>query len=146
MAAAAAGTEELLGGYGPPAGGGLQLFGRVLFFVVLVGVGVLERLQFRLRFMEKRLWWASNGRDVLNLLALGAMIGTLALVGFGGPLALVIASAVLVPVNALQHRLGNRPGGAWLSAAVALALGSPVVAAPGEVDRALRDALLWLFA
>ncbi len=123
-----------------------MLLGRVLFFAVLVLVGVVERLQFRLRFMEKRTWWASNGRDVLNLVAFGLMLGALALVGFGGPLALVIASCVIVPVNALQHRLGTRPGGAWISAAVALVLGSPVVAAPHWVDGALRDALVWLFA
>ncbi len=118
----------------------------MLFFVALVLVGVLERVQFRLRFFEGRTWWASNGRDILNALAFGAMLGALGLVGFGGPLAVVIASAVLVPINALQASLGTRPGGAWLSAAVALVLGAPVVAAPDAVDGALRAAMVWLFA
>jgi hypothetical protein len=138
-------THALLGGYGPPAPQ-LQLVGRLLFLGVLVLVGVVERLQFRLRFLEGRTWWASNGRDVLNGAAFAAMLGALGLVGFGGPLALLVAAGVLVPVNALQASLGTRPGGAWVSAAVALALGSPVVAAPDAVDRALRTALVWLFA
>lgn len=141
--AAAATTDELLGGYAPDPT--LQLVGRVGFFIALIMVGVLERVQFRLRFLEGRTWWASNGRDVLNASAFLLLSGALALIGFAGPLVLVIAATVLILMIALQTWLGVRPRGTVLSVIAAVALGAPVLAAPATVDRAAREALTFLF-
>ncbi|HYX89913.1 MAG TPA: hypothetical protein VE782_00005, partial [Myxococcaceae bacterium] len=44
----------------------VQWAGRGALLAALCATGVLERVQFGLRFLEARTWWASNGRDVLN--------------------------------------------------------------------------------
>lgn len=122
-----------------------QGLGRVAFVVALCAAGVLERAQFRLRFLEKRTWWASNGRDVLNALAFGALWGACVLIGYPGPLCIVISACVLVLVNALQSGLGLRRGATRISVLLALGLGLPVAIAPRAVDGVVRTALTTLF-
>ena len=68
-----------------------------LAFLVSVGVaGLLERVQFRLRANEGRAWWASNGRDVLNAVALGAVSAGLWVYGFRGPLVVCVAGTLVL--------------------------------------------------
>ena len=141
---AATASEELLGGYKEPETP-LHVAGRVAFVLMVIAVGWLERIQFRLRFLETRTWWASNGRDVLNAVAFLLLAGALGLIGFGGPLALVVASTVLILMIALQSALGSREHGTVLSVVAALVLGAPVFVVPRAVDQAFRALLLWLF-
>ena len=135
---------ELLGGYGAPDPS-LQWVGIAVFVAALCATGVLERIQFRLRFLEARTWWASNGRDVLNASAFGLMGVALGILGFGGPLGMVIAAVIVLLVNTVQTTLGTRKGATALSVLTALILGTPVLVAPSAVDAALRDTLLFLF-
>jgi hypothetical protein len=48
-------------------------------------------------------------------------------------------------VNALQSVFRTRRGATWMSMALAVALGSPALIAPVEVDRAIRAVLRVLF-
>ena len=123
----------------------LHWAGRAAFFVALCLTGILERVQFRLRFLETRTWWASNGRDVLNLAALAMLFGSAWLMGFSAPLALALAASIVVLVNALQSGLGARSGATRTSVAIAVLLGSPALILPSAVDRAARAALAVLF-
>jgi hypothetical protein len=124
---------------------GVQWAGRGAFLAALCLTGVLERVQFRLRFLEGRTWWASNGRDILNAAALAALVGSGWLIGFSPPTALVNGTAVLVLVNALQSALRPRREATWLSVGLAVVLGLPTLIEPAGVDRAIRATLRLLF-
>jgi hypothetical protein len=105
-----------------------------LTFLASVGVaGLLERVQYRLRADEGRAWWASNGRDVLNAVALGAVSSGLWIYGFRGPLVVCVAGTLVILLSMAQMRLESRHHSTWWSVGVALALGFPVLVAPAAV-------------
>lgn len=137
-------TAEALGQFGGYGELPREL-GRAAFVAALGVTGFIERVQFRLRFLESRTWWASNGRDVLNAVAFGLLFGASLLIGFSGPLSLVIAGTLLVLVNTVQSALGTRRGATRLSIALAFVLGLPVAIAPLAVDDAFRRMLVFLF-
>jgi hypothetical protein len=122
-----------------------RAWGDALFLAALGLTGLLERLQIRLRSTERSVWWASNGRDLINLSALGLMALGLAGAGFSGPLALAIAATLLLWVTAVQVALGERRGAGPLALLAAWALGAPVLGAPEAIHAAYRGALQWLF-
>ena len=114
-------------------------------FLASVGVaGLLERVQYRLRADEGRAWWASNGRDVLNAVALGAVSSGLWVYGFRGPLVVCVAGTLVLLLSMVQMRLESRPGSTGWSVGVALALGAPVLVAPGAVARLFQRVVLAL--
>ena len=114
-------------------------------FLASVGVaGLLERVQYRLRADEGRAWWASNGRDVLNAVALGAVSSGLWVYGFRGPLVVCVAGTLVLLLSMVQMRLESRPGSTGWSVGVALALGAPVLVAPGAVARFFQRVVLAL--
>ena len=114
-------------------------------FLASVGVaGLLERVQYRLRADEGRAWWASNGRDVLNAVALGAVSSGLWVYGFRGPLVVCVAGTLVLLLSMVQMRLESRPGSTGWSVGVALALGAPVLVAPGAVAHFFQRVVLAL--
>src|SRR5262245_52574589 len=107
-----------------------------LTFLASVGVaGLLERVQYRLRADEARAWWASNGRDVLNAVALGAVSSGLWVYGFRGPLVVCVAGTLVILLSMAQMRLESRHHSTWWSVGMALALGLPILVAPAAVAR-----------
>jgi hypothetical protein len=116
-----------------------------LTFLASVGMaGLLERVQYRLRADESRAWWASNGRDVLNAVALGTVSAGLWVYGFRGPLVLCVAGTLVLLLSIVQMRLESRPWSTLWSVVVALALGIPVLVAPGRVARVFERLLIAL--
>ena len=114
-------------------------------FLASVGVaGLLERVQYRLRADEGRAWWASNGRDVLNAVALGAVSCGLWVFGFRGPLVVCVAGTLVLVLSICQMRLEARPASTLWSVAVALAIGIPVLVTPGVVARLFERLVLAL--
>ncbi len=135
---------EALGGYrelAPVA----RLLGSLVFLSALAVAALLERLQFKLRASESKTWWASNGRDVVNVGALAATTLGLYGVGFTGPIALAIASTVVIVLSALQMSFQKHRGALGLSLGAALVLGLPVLLAPRGVDLAYRAMIEHLF-
>jgi len=122
-----------------------RIVGSLVFVGTLAITGVLERLQFQLRETETTTWWASNGRDVVNLFALATMAIGLKVIGFTGPIALCIAATLVLLLSALQTALEKHPHIWRWSLGVALALGAPVLVAPRAVHLAFRGAIEWLF-
>ena len=107
-----------------------------LTFLVSAGVaGLLERVQYRLRADEGRAWWASNGRDVLNAVALGSVGSGLWVYGFRGPLVVGVAGTLVLLLSMSQTRLESRPRSTLWSVLVALGLALPVLVAPAAVAR-----------
>lgn len=135
---------DALGGY-RELPGAYRLAGDALFFVALALTGFLERLQLELKAAEKGHWWASNGRDVLNAGAFGTMALGLRVVGFTGPIALVIAASLLLVLTAIESALAEKRHSGPLVLLAACALGAPVLFIPRAVQELFRAALEWLF-
>lgn len=136
---------DRLGGYEPMALPARPL-GTFAFVVTVIAVGWIERLQYRLKRLESSKWWASNGRDVLNIIAVALMMGGLKLIGFTGPLAFCIAATLVIILSALQMSLSTHKHQAALSAGVGLVLSAPVLIFPAQVDAAFTRGLGALFS
>jgi len=135
---------DALGGYQELAQPG-RLIGAVGFLGMLLATAALERLQFQLKAAEASKWWASNGRDVVNAVALGAMAIGLRVIGFTGPIALSIAATLVLVLSAAQTALEKRGGAGLLSVGLAVVLGAPVLLAPRPVHELFRSTLEILF-
>ena len=123
----------------------VRTMGNVAFVGLLCLTALLERLQFQLRASESSRWWASNGRDVVNGFALGATALGLRVIGFSGPILLLISATLVLLTSALQGMIGHhRLSNLW-SVLVALGLGSPIVVAPASVYLAFTKTLELLF-
>ena len=122
---------QALGGWTGEGGA----WGALTFLASVCVAGLLERVQYRLRADESRTWWASNGRDVLNAVALGSVSVGLWIRGFRGPLVVCLAGTLVLLLSMSQMRLESRPRSTLWSVVVAVALGLPVLVAPGELAR-----------
>ena len=111
------------------------------YLVLLALVGLLERVQFRLKADEGRAWWASNGRDVLNAVALGAVSAGLWLQGFRGPLVVCVGGTLVLLLSLLQMRFQSSPRSTLWSVLSAVVLGLPALVRPGTVARFFQEAL-----
>lgn len=116
-----------------------------VFLLLLCVVALLERLQYRLRDQEPSRWWASNGRDVVNVFALATMGLGLEVLGFSGPLAFGIAASFVILLSATQGALERHPSAVLLSVVVSLMLGAPVLFSPGPLADGYRTVVRALF-
>jgi hypothetical protein len=120
--------------------------------VLLLSLGatvVLQRVQLALSREEASIWWASNGRDLLNAVSLGLVGLALWLVGFSGPIAVLVGATVLLLLNLFESFLSRGPGQAWptgLAFLVALTLAAPLVIAPASVQLIVTRAVARLFS
>ncbi len=108
----------------------------------------LEELGDRLRREEHRAWWASNGRDVINGLAVLAIAGSLVLMGFPGPAALVaggVLTMALTGVCVIEGRLPERAHPRLVALALGFLLALPVLVFPSEVAGGLGALAARLF-
>jgi hypothetical protein len=113
-----------------------------LGYLATLGVaGLLERIQYRLKADESRAWWVSNGRDVLNAVALAAVSAGLWIYGFRGPLVVCVAATVVLLLSVWQMRLESSPRSTLWSMVAALVLGTPALLAPAWVAHALGGAV-----
>jgi hypothetical protein len=119
--------------------------GIFIFMGMLTLTALLERLQFRLKDSEASVWWASNGRDVVNALALAAMMLGLVAIGFSGPIALAVASTLVIALAALEASLPRRRYSWVLTLAGAWVVGISVLVFPQWVHESFRVILEGLF-
>ena len=136
--------RETLGGFHALASPARQVADGV-FVGVLMLTAALERLQYRLRATETSLWWASNGRDVVNTFALASTTAGLHFLGFNGPLSFLLAALLVVTLTALQPSVEGSRHATAVTAGLSLVLGAPMLMAPDRVDAFVRLALLQLF-
>jgi hypothetical protein len=135
---------DSLGGY-RELSSSARVFGDAVFLAAVALTGLLERLQLKLKESERAKWWASSGRDLINLVAFVTMTCGLWVVGFTGAIAICIAATLLLMLVWLQSALGTRRLSWVLSLAVAAALAGPVIAVPKWVDTGFRSLLQWLY-
>ncbi len=125
-----------MGSFGPsgPAGA-------LALAASLVLAGLLEHIQYRLKRTEQSAWWGSNGRDVVNAVALCVVFAGLGLYGFEGPLVLGLAGTLVLALSMVQTGLESHPHARGGSVLAALLLGVPLLVAPLEIA-ARFDALV----
>jgi hypothetical protein len=125
------------------AAAGAVYLAAVLAFLLLQGVGL------RLRREEHRAWWAGSGRDLLNAAGLLAIAGSLRLLGFSGPAALLVGGTLtLVLFGAsvfVATQLRPTHARAWAVGA-GLLLALPVLVAPDAVVSAFAALAHALFS
>src|SRR5262245_1655794 len=105
-------TLASLGGY-QESEWSIRLVASAIFAGILCLVAALERLQLTLRETEASRWWASNGRDVLNFFALAILSYGLKLLGYFGPMVLLLAGCMVVALTAVQGVLGSDRAAGW---------------------------------
>jgi hypothetical protein len=135
-----ASSLDSLGGYEEPAFRARVLAGS-LFLGILILVAALERLQYALRQTESSRWWASNGRDVLNLFSFGVLSYGLLLLGFHGAMVLLIAGCGVTLLTAVQGVLGKGRARGLFSLGATLVVGLPVLFWPRELALLAKSAL-----
>lgn len=119
-----------------PREGVARILGGAVYAVAVVGFLLAQELDLRLRREERRKWWAGTGRDLLNVVGLLALSGSLHLRGFAPPAALLVGGSLTLALFgasvlvATQVRTA-RPR-AW-AFAVGAALALPPLLWPGEV-------------
>lgn len=119
------------------------------FVAALALTVALQRLQVALVRAEPSVWWASNGRDLINAFSLGALGVTLWFMGFPGPSALFLAATVLLALNLFETVLlrGLKPAlNASLSLLAILLMLSPLLASPERVNLWLNSLAAQLFS
>lgn len=120
---------------------GPERWAALLAWGVSLGLAVvLQRWQVRLRHLERSRWWASNGRDVLNLAALTLLVESLRAMGFARPEALLVGATALLPLVLLSSITARRGRLRALLPLGAVAVGVPIGAAPGAIH-ALASAI-----
>ena len=135
---------DALGGYerslslGPWEGGGI-------FVLSLTLTSMLERLQLRLKAKELTVWWASNGRDVLNFLALVTVLLGLRGLGFVGPLLVCMSATFIVILSAFETYLGDRRFAGLVSLVASWMVGGLPLFLPVAVDGSLHHLFHFLF-
>ncbi|MFZ5470701.1 MAG: hypothetical protein ACOZIN_14815 [Myxococcota bacterium] len=136
---------EELGGY-RELDWAARVLGNLVFLGVLFLTALLERLQLQLKATEASRWWASNGRDVVNAFAFGAMWLGLKVIGFTGPIALAIAATLVVAMSVVQSSLAKYPRlSTALALGLTLAVGLPVILVPNFVHGVFRWVIEGLF-
>ena len=112
---------------------------------------LLQELGERLRREEHRAWWASNGRDVLNLAGFAAIGASLRLYGFPGPAALLAgglftlmtygAYVLVADLLRARHPRALAVAAGSLEVGLLLAFPGPVLAFLGGLAAALFPGL-----
>lgn len=103
----------------------------------------LQKVALRLRAEESQAWWASNGRDVVNGLAVVTVSIAIWLQGVAAWLAIFFGCTLTLALSAV-HALLQRSHATdpWKTVVVAAAiLGAPLVLAPRPVAEAAAELL-----
>lgn len=66
----------------------------ITFLTAVMLFFLLQEIGLRLRREEHRAWWAENGRDLLNGAGCAAIAGSLWLLGFTAPVALLLGATL----------------------------------------------------
>lgn len=136
--------EELLGSFRElPAGWGLA--GRLALVVALAAVLASHRWQMLLKKEESSVWWASNGRDVLNVAALVLLTGSLWLIGFSGGTSLLLAGSLVLVLHLVENATVGRRASGTINLLVAVALAVPLLLFPRQTHHVANQVASVLF-
>jgi hypothetical protein len=108
----------------------------------------LQEIGFRLRRDEHRAWWAGTGRDFLNAAGFAAIAGSLRLLGFPTPAALLLGGTITLVLFGVYVFVATRTPAArpraW-AILIGLSATLPVLVWPAEVLAILGSVMAALF-
>lgn len=111
--------------------------GDVSYIAALALFVWLQQIGVRLREHEADTWWAGNGRDVVNALAVTTLSAAIWTQGISFPLALLFGGTLTLLLTVLHMALlGRVARTAPVIVAAAVLVGAPLVFAPATVARA----------
>ncbi|MFN7133431.1 MAG: hypothetical protein ACK4N5_15230 [Myxococcales bacterium] len=110
-----------------------RLIGNVALGLALALVVALQHWQTRLKQDESRVWWASNGRDMVNIVALGALVLALWLVGFPPASGLLFGATIILVTHAVENAAAARS--VAVNALLALVIAVPLLFAPQRAQQ-----------
>lgn len=117
----------------------------ILFAALVLFVGC-QRLAFHLRAEERRAWWASNGRDVVDALAAVALSFSVWLLGIALPIAILLGCTLTLALSLIANFLHERMARPWrLVLAIAIVFGAPFVVAPAALATGAADLMASIF-
>lgn len=131
-----------------PSSGAARLLAGATYLAAVVAFLLLQEFGLKLRRAEHRAWWAGSGRDLLNLAGLAAIAGSLRLVGFSGPAALVVGGTLTLALFGASVFVATQTPTAhpraWAVAA-GLAFALPVLFQPDKFAHAVAAVAHALF-
>ena len=107
----------------------------------------LQKVALRLRAEEEETWWASNGRDVVNGLAVVTVSGAIWLQGMAPWMAVFFGATLILALSVLQAFFARRHPEPWKPLLVAaVLLGAPLVLVPRPLAEATAAFLQTAFS
>jgi hypothetical protein len=101
------------------------------YAVALGAFLLLQNLAIRLRHDEERRWWAGNGRDVVNALAVASLSAAVWLQGVAPHLALLLGATLTLSLSILRTLIHDRTRHPdRVIVVIAALLGAPLLLAP----------------
>ncbi len=122
-----------------------RIAGSVAFVASLAAVVASQRWQMLLKKEESSVWWASNGRDVLNVAALLLLTVSLWLIGFSAGAGLFFAGSIILLMHLLENAVVERRGAGPIVALVAAAIAIPLLVFPRQTQAAANRVAGTLF-
>lgn len=120
--------------------------GDLAFATALLLLVYFLHLSHALKLHERDTWWASNGRDAVNALAVVLLMGAITLQGFAPPLALLFAATLTLALTVLHDAAAPRlEHPARLVLVVAVAVGALLLIAPAKLAQGTDRLLAWAF-
>lgn len=122
------------------------VLGDMAYVAALALFVLLQRLAWRLREEEKHAWWASNGRDVANGLAVVTLSVAIWLQGIAPHLAIAFGATLTLALTVLHGFLDKQFSASWKASWILAALlGAPLVIVPEMVATGADRFLSWAF-
>ncbi|MFO7156162.1 MAG: hypothetical protein DIU72_006070 [Pseudomonadota bacterium] len=106
---------------------------------------LFQEIALRLRAQERSAWWASNGRDVANALALALLLFAIRWLGASWDVALLLGATITLALTALARALLGMERRIWVVAAVGIVLVLPLLFWPQRTFEQALAVVDWLY-
>lgn len=117
----------------------------VVFSALAVSI-LFQEIALRLREQERSAWWASNGRDVANALALALLLLAIRWLGASWDVALLLGATITLVLTAVARALLGRLRRPWMVVAVVgVVLVLPLVLRPERTFEQALAVVDWLY-
>lgn len=118
----------------------------VILFSALALSILLQEVALRLRDQERSAWWASNGRDVANALAMILLLLAIRWAGAPWHLALLLGASTTLVLTAVARALYEKRPHPWrVVSLVGVALVLPLAIDAEGVIAWAADLVRWLY-
>jgi len=124
-----------------------RALGAALYLAAVAAFVVFQEIGLLLRREERRAWWASTGRDLLNAAGLAGIGGALVQFGFPFATALAAAGTLTLVLFGTSIWLETRPWRhrRWLALCAGAVVALPLVLFPEPILAALGAVVARLF-